>query len=602
MSKKNRNKSGNSGVTIHRPKTQSDFLKLNRKLNAKRYVAIDLLKPGRVRDISLAVGDAANAGAQDMANGMGCGAWSNGPLNRVAWSFDEHDNTVQSVTGEDGKQLGLGYVRWGAGNNIPSVIPPLAISSPYTAAPLRYIADLISGLGVRLMYRFPDGELVLYKDAGEILRNKVEVLEAEEGFNDNENQGDPSLQVNILGEAEPKKGSKSLKRAKEALANWERVWYGYDEEDTMGDAEHVPGAKEFLEGNNLDLHLSQCMQDHTCLDIHFPTIGLQRGRRGAWRPKVVQVGMLPSHSTRLEKMNEFRHINHCYFSDRWRTVDIVTRVFGDTESMKVKMYPAAMPQHLLSDLRYIVESNQRTRIKDRPTWIVCPTFYPSLNKPYYPQPAWWSVFTSKAFDFSATILYDKYKARENSTSWGKIIYISLDYLNMVFGDMGIKGDQEEQDKYIEELDNNVEQFLQQRENNGKMMRQFMWDGPDGKSHKNVEIVDVAETTKDAISAGKDELELATSPIFLALGIDPRLVGVPMAKSSNGGTAVRELHLLKQQQLNIHQRLYLNWLNTAVCAFNGWTDGNAEFHIIQQTLTTLDNSKTGTVETIAGEEA
>ena len=173
---------------------------------------------------------------------------------------------------------------------------------------------------------------------------------------------------------------------------------------------------------------------------------------------------------------------------------------------------------------------------------------------------------------------------------------------MVFGDMGIEGDKDAQDKYIEELDQNIEQFLQQRENNGKMMRQFMWEGKDAKQNKNIEIVDVAETVKDAVQAGKDELELATSPIFLALGIDPRLVGVPMVKSSNGGTAVRELHLLKQQQLNIHQRLYLDWLNTAVCAFNGWTEGNAEFHIVQQTLTTLDNSKTGTVETIAGEEA
>ena len=74
MSKKNK---GNGGFTIHKPKTQSEFNQLNRQLNAKRYVAIDLLKPGRVRDISLAVGDAANAGAQDMAVSMGCGALSN---------------------------------------------------------------------------------------------------------------------------------------------------------------------------------------------------------------------------------------------------------------------------------------------------------------------------------------------------------------------------------------------------------------------------------------------------------------------------------------------------------------------------------------------
>lgn len=589
-------KKGN-GIAIHRPSTFKEFQNLHRELTSRGYAAIDMLKPGRVRDISLAVNDAAEADAQNMAAGMGCGAWSNGPLSKVAWSFDGRDNTVQTVNDKDGKPMGLGYVKWGAGNNIPSVIPPLAMSSPYTAAPLRYIADLISGLGVRLMYRFPDGELVLYKDAGERLREKVEELGGGQDEVDI-----PELRNNGITDSR-QKDSPALKRAKEALDKWERVWYGYEEKDFYNEDTHIPGAKEFLEDNNLDLHLSQCMQDHTCLDIHYPTVGLERGRKGPWNPKVVQVGMLPSHSTRLEKMNEYRHINHVYFSDQWRTLGIGTTTVVDPNSMNVTMYPACMPQHLLSDMRYIVESNQKKSIKARPTWIVCPTFYPSLNKPYYPQPAWWSVFTSKAFDFSATILYDKYKARENSTSWGKIIYISLDYLDMMFGDMGIAGDKEAKDKFIDELDDNVEQFLQQRENNGKMMRQFKWQDPHtGKDVYNVEIVDVAETVKDAVQAGKDELELATSPIFLALGVDPRLVGVPMAKSSNGGTAVRELHLLKQQQLNIHQRLYLNWLNTAVCAFNGWTDGNAEFHIVQQTLTTLDNSKTGTVETIAGEEA
>jgi hypothetical protein len=133
------------------------------------------------------------------------------------------------------------------------------------------------------------------------------------------------------------------------------------------------------------------------------------------------------------------------------------------------------------------------------------------------------------------------------------------------------------------------------------MRQFMWIGQDGKEHHNVEVVDIKETTNDVVKAGKEELELSTSPIFLALGVDPRLVGVPMVAASNGGTALREMHLLKQQQLSIHQRMYLNWLQTVTVVWNQW-DSHAQWVIKQQTLTTLDNSKTGTVETIAGEGA
>ena len=171
---------------------------------------------------------------------------------------------------------------------------------------------------------------------------------------------------------------------------------------------------------------------------------------------------------------------------------------------------------------------------------------------------------------------------------------------MVFSDQGIAGDKEKQEQFIDELDQNVEQFLQHRENQGKMMRQFMWLGTDGKDHHNVEIVDVADAKNDEMAAGKNELELSTSPIFLALQVDPRLVGVPMVAASNGGTALREMHLLKQQQLHVKQRLYLNFLQT-VARFNQW-DEHAEWHIKQQTLTTLDNSKTGTTETISGEGA
>jgi hypothetical protein len=363
--------------------------------------------------------------------------------------------------------------------------------------------------------------------------------------------------------------------------------------------EHVPGAKEFIEENNLNLHLSQCMQDNVMLDIYFPTVGFSnKGRRGQWKPVINRIGFLSSAETRLEAMDSNRFIHHCYFSAQWRLNGAKTARVVTPESTKITMYQAAMPQSLLHELRYIVESNQKNAAGRRPMWVVCPTFYPSMNKPYYPQPAWWSVFTSKAFDFSATILYDKYKQRENSTSWGKIIYISLDYLNMIFADEGIAGNKEEQDKYIEELDKNVEDFLQRRENNGKMMRQFMWTDQKGDEHFNVKIVDVSDTKQDTIKAGKEELELSTNPIFLALGVDPRLVGVPMVAASNGGTALREMTLLKQQLLSVHQRNYTYWLDS-ISRFNGWSE-RCEWHIKQFVLSTLDRSKTGLVETVSSE--
>lgn len=619
-----------SSSPILKPRTVSEFQAIHRQLNKEGFIAIDFLKQGGVKNISLGGGDPAEKEAQDMSATMTCGAWSNGPLAQVAWSFDERTDTVEKVYDKDKKtELGLGYVKWGPNNATPSTIPPLAQSSPYTAAPLRYLADLTSGLGPSLMYRFPDGTLCDMKDAGYKILEQLE-KKREKGeepvslVNSFDGGASEQKKHKFIGdyvitdggimtieeaqtlELEPR-GTSTMPRNigpdywNKLYAEWEKTWYGYDE-DTYGlGTDHIPGAKEFVEENNLNLHLSQCMQDNVMLDIYFPTIGFSnKGRRGQWKPVINRIGFLGAAETRLEAMDSNRFIHHCYCSAQWRLNGAKTAKVVTPESTKITMYQAAMPQTLLHELRYIVESNQKTSAGRRPMWVVCPTFYPSMNKAYYPQPAWWSVFTSKAFDFSATILYDKYKARENSTSWGKILYISLDWLNSAAANLGIEGDKDALQKYVDELDENVEQFLQRRENNGKMMRQWMWTDQKGDEHYNVKIVDVADTKQDAIKAGKDELELSTSPIFLALQVDPRLVGVPMVAASNGGTALREMALLKQQLLSVHQRNYTYWLDS-ISRFNGWSE-HCEWHIKQFVLSTLDRSKTGLVETVSGEKA
>ena len=584
-----------SSIKVHRPKTKAEYERVDREMRKKGFMSLDAIKLGGVHNFSLGDKDPSDKEAKNMAIGMGSGALSNGPISNLAWSFDSRNTKPTPVAGEDGESLGRGFIPWGPGDNIPAQIYSLAKALPYTASPLRYLADLATGLGPRLMYRFPNGELVEYRDAGARLLDELEALE-EQGKTPLEEADELLGNIGIQTGA-PKENAK-LKRAREAYEQWKRTWEGYDEDDAMGDKTHIPGAREFLENNDLSLHCSQCMQDDVMFDLYFPTVGLERGRRGPWNPKIVRLGILPIISgVRYEAANEHRYIQNIYFSDRWRTKGMTGLKTVKASDQKIVMYPVAMPQGRVGELRYQVESHQRGRIKDRPTWIVCPTFYG--NKFYYQQPAWWSIFLAKFYDFASTIAYDKAKQRENITSWGKILYISLDYLESVFADEGYQGNPEKQQKFIDDLEASMEDFLKHRENHGKMMRQWMWQGQDGKDHHNVEIVDVAETSKDVTTAGKEELELATSPIFLALGVDPRLVGVPMVHSSNGGTALREMHLLKQQQLNVKQRGYLSFLQ-AISTFNSWY--NAEWIIKQQTLTTLDNSKTGTVETIAGGES
>jgi hypothetical protein len=601
-------KNNKGGMTIHRPKTYTEFQQLNRELGQRRYIPLDLLK-GNVRSLSLGDKDPAGKEAQDMATGMGCGSLSNGPLSQVAWSFDSRDTTPTPVSDKDGKPLGRGYIKWGPKDNLPGVIYSLAKASPYTAAPLRYLSDLATGLGVRMMYHFEDDTYCEFKHAGYNLRLRYQ--QARDGKEQDTYGGDMAIDPDAdpledplkpISEIAPENRPRPRLQGigadywEQAYREWERTWEGYDEPEND---RHVPGLKQFLEDNNLDLHLSQCMLDCMMFDLYFPTVGFERGRRGGWDPHIVRIGQLKiTDGVRYEAMSEYRHHQNVYFGERFRAKGIGEHNTTSANEDKVTMYPVCEATARVSDMRYLVSSNQRTRISARPTWAVCPVYYG--NKNYYQQPDWWSIFTSKAYDFSSTILYDKAKQRENNTTWSRVLYLSLDYLNMVFADEGIEGDKEKQREFIEQLDQNVEEFLQQRENNGKMMRQFMWVGQDGKDHHNVEVVDIKEATNDAVKAGKEELELSTSPIFLAFGVDPRDIGVPMVSASNGGTALREIRLMKQQLLNVRQRMYLRFLED-VCTFNKF-DSHLEPVIRQMSFTTLDASKTGTVETIAGKGA
>ena len=150
---------GNRNI-VHQVKTRKEFERLHNSLTKRGFVAINTLRPGSIHSIGLGEKDPSDAVVQDMTAEIRRGSWCNGPLRDVAFSLDERNNTVQSVPGADGKPLGLGYIKWGAGDCIPSTLPVWAQSLPYTAAPLRYIADLIAGLGPKLMYRFPDDKLV----------------------------------------------------------------------------------------------------------------------------------------------------------------------------------------------------------------------------------------------------------------------------------------------------------------------------------------------------------------------------------------------------------------------------------------------------------
>jgi len=495
--------------------------------------------------------------------------------------LDYSQNVSLPIRDKDNNDLGK-YIPWGRFNNLPNMIYRLSGDMPWTAQALQYQSDTATGLGPRLMYhlaRYSGGtvtdELIPYEDAGLWLRQRKRELLADI--------------IALQSKADSIGGPYNKQLMDSYDAELKEVISDYEEWE-----KYLPEIEEFLKSNNLDQHFQSCMSEDVRLDIYFPTIGLNQGRSGAWDPKIVRIDLLPCTCVRFEERDEQWNINHVFYSENWREDFITTRKSSAyvVSNDDVVPYPVIMPEHGFDAIREYASKNKRTQIGQRQLWWCCPQYHATMNKLYYPQPAWWSIFPSQVFRYASTLIYDKAIAKKNSVMWGKILYVNTSFLNKVFQQMGIEGDEDAQKKYRNQLYDRVEDFLKRRSNNGKLLIMDSYTSADEKQLiDSVRIVDVPQASEKDSDAS---LQIATSAVFFALGVHPALVGATPGSTSTSGTFQRELHLLKVTQLSPRQRRYLAWLN-GIARFNGWPK-HATFVIKQATLSTLDASKTGIVET------
>lgn len=511
--------------------------------------------------------------------------------------FDDKQSVPRPVKGVGTPRYG--YIPWGPNNDLPNIIFNMMSSLPYTAAGLKYITDLTVGLGPKLMYkwaRYAGGtvkeELIPYEHAGVLLSNRMREIrnqiKEEQESNKERSGGEEHYAPAILwkdalkppqSEQEEKPEDipgtlqYELKRLLEDYKVWQHDW---------------KEISKFIEYNNLNLHYQKCIVDDTRMDIYFPTVGLSLGRASQeWEPKITRVGHLPVVCARLEQKDKSLHINYVYYSERWRQ-----DATSELKAEDIVAYPAASYESMLSDWEELVEKHKKSAVKNRPTWIACPIFYPSMQKPYYPQPEYWSLITSLVYNYASTLMVDKAISRQNATMWSKIIFINQDYLASIY-DLSGADTPEAQDKIRNGIFAKVNQLLQKRENNGKSILMDMFTSPDGKTMQySIEIVDIPTPTSGADT--KDELEEISSIIFFTIGVSPSLIGSIPGKSSSGGTDKRESQLLKQSQVSSRQRAYLKFLQN-IHSFNKW-DQHGVWTIRQQVLSTLDRSGTGLEET------
>lgn len=563
------------------------FKQQNERLRNEGYVPLglaDVISMSSVSEVSSDMGDWKDP--KDKASVEGRLGLNEGGMMRTLSMLlvGKEDSVVKGGVENIGTKE-KGYVKYGPGDDLAVDMARYANVLPYTAKAMEYNTDVKVGLGPRLMYHssyYSNGALrdvcIPYGSAGTWLLGRIR--DVRERLSTEGSDGKSPAGVLLFNN----EGVGEVRTPKDEVGTWQQeldmlladyeVWKSTWEE-----------VSRFHAANDIEDHYMKCMLNDSYFDLYYPMIGLERGRPREWNAKIVSIGFRPTICCRMEEMDDAWRINYVYFSDKWRKGGSAAVADGD-----VVAYPALFADNFRERLEEVVAAYRNKPVGQRPLWFACPTVYSSVDTPYYPVPTWFSLFPTKVLDYASTLIYDKAIAKQNSTMWGKMVYVNLTYFQMLCDQRGCDTPEKAQELKAE-LQASINDFLKRRENKGKVLFTDSFLSDDQKQlFEAIKVVDVPTSTN--AKETKDELEEIASIILFVFGIHPSLIGATPGKTpSSGGTQQRELHLLKQIQVSPRQRKYLAFLNRIV-DWNGWDPQHACYEIMMPVLTTLDRNQSG----------
>ena len=371
----------------------------------------------------------------------------------------------------------------------------------------------------------------------------------------------------------------------------------------------------FLGRNNLLQTFQQLYSDMLQYNICFPEFELQKSYlvpsqqtdpvtgktvmkdvpASQWSPKVVGLKWRNAKTMRLEMMSNQNRIEHVYISNQWLSSPEQTIPTQDSD-FKIDALPALTYQQPAQDLERLARDARtaRTGKAARPTHVVMPVSYNEYGHPYYPVPAWYSVFSGDVYTYASLLISDRKKRRDNANVIGRILYVSDEYIQRMYIQRHLDTPEQRREFFNKEIVEPINNFLKNRDHMGEPMLAYTFKDADGKVYKSWEIVEVQENNAQQAEANKEELAEISSIILFAWGVDSQLIGnTPGTTTRSGGTDLRERYLLKQVNMALMQQLVLNTLNV-LNVRNQW-DPHLQWQIKKEVLTTLDNSKTGITE-------
>ena len=541
---------------------------------------------------------------------------------------------AQPVTAANGHKGS--YITWGAGNRIPNVISLLCSLLPYTAAALKFNIDLCCGMGPRPMYAYTQyvgGNIsqksIPYDQADKLILGQIRDLQLQlvklEAEHPELTEEQDDLDIITKEQNNPTQGNSSVKKSaaeqmrdelreqieslRKDLATWQLTMKQLYGDPDATEAEDRIG---FLGRNNLLQTFQQLYADMLQYNICFPEFELQKtylvpsqqtdpvtGKTvmkdvpaSQWSPKVVGLKWRNAKTMRLEMMSNQNRIEHVYISNQWLSSPEQTLPTQDSD-FKIDALPALTYQQPAQDLERLARDARtaRTGKEARPTHVVMPVTYNEYGHPYYPVPAWYSVFSGDVYTYASLLISDRKKRRDNANVIGRILYISDEYIQRMYIQRHLDTPEQRKEFFQKEIVEPINNFLKNRDHMGEPMLAYTFKDADGKVYKSWEIVEVQENNAQQAEANKEELAEISSIILFAWGVDSQLIGnTPGTTTRSGGTDLRERYLLKQVNMALMQQLVLNTLQ--VVNVRNQLDPHLNWAIQREVLTTLDNSKTG----------
>jgi len=503
-----------------------------------------------------------------------------------------------------------GWIEWGHGNTLPNLVALLTHMLPYTASAAKFNTDICAGIGPQPMYdctQYVGGAItqrsIRYKDAGQFLQGLIidknrELLKIQQEL-DAADQSEPATAFNNGG-TKSKLSDKSRKVYERLIAECEKQIKSLEENLTEWERTY-PEVQDFIDRNNLSQTWLALTLDQMLFGISFPELQINQHEVDAdgnvkptaqWLPKVVGIGHRSCHTTRLERMDDQGRINYVYCSNRWLDKPYLDQ--GGDNTAPVIAVHALHQQSPLVNMEAIVREarNKNVSAANRPTRFVLPSVYPTAGRPYYPTPAWHSIFGGDIYEYLSTIISDRFNRKKNSNIIGRIIYLHNDYMQQLFIQAKAQSDAKKQAEIRDTLYHQINEWLSNRDNAGQSLLAFTFMGTDGQEHKSFEIIEIESNNANSVAANEKETAEIASVVFMAWSLDSKLLGSsPLSiVSSSGGTDLRERYLLRLILMAPTQQIMLKPLDVA-SRFNKW-DRKLFWQIPREVMTTLDNSKSG----------